>query len=944
MEPMLAELANAADPDLALRSLVRLIGAADAADRSLLLDALASSLLLRRRLALVLGASAAIADHLCRHSDDWRELDDPGLDQVRPTWAGLRDVLGAAKDPDDLRRIYRRLLVRLVARDLNGTVEIHDAAGELADLAGATIDAALGLAERAGGTDASSYRIAVIGMGKCGGRELNYVSDVDVLFVAEPVAGAEEQAALAAATATATALMRICSDHTPEGTLWMLDAGLRPEGTAGPLVRTPASCLAYYGRWAKTWEFQALLKARAIAGDRELGRRFVASLAPLIWSAAERANFVADVQAMRRRVLEHLPRAQADHELKLGPGGLRDIEFAVQLLQLVHGRTDPELRAGNTWAALEALTRGGYIGRDDGAHLTASYGFLRTLEHRLQLQHLRRTHTLPTAPAELRPLGRSLGLTAEPEDDLLREWQGHVREVRRLHERLFYRPLLSAVAAVPRDQVRLTTDAARERLVALGYLDPVAALRHLEALTTGVSRRAAIQRALLPVMLGWFADAPDPDLGLLAFRRLSDALGTSPWYLRMLRDEGTAAERLAKLLATSRYAIDLLMRAPEASAMLPDDAELQAPPAAALTAEATALVSRHASPEEAVGALRALRRRELFRVACADVIGLLTVDAVGKSLSAVTAATLHGALAAATRSVEARQGRALPMQLAVIAMGRLGGHELSYGSDADVLFVYEPLGGDERAASEAAMAVAGEMRRLLALPGPDPGLSVDADLRPEGRQGPLVRSLASYAAYYSRWSHIWEAQALLRAEAVAGDPGLGARFVALVDPLRYPRGGLREAEVAEVRRIKARVDAERLPRGADPNAHVKLGRGGLADVEWTVQLLQLRHAAAVPQLRTTRTLTALAHAREAGLIEPDQADVLDRAWRFAAALRNASMLVRGKQTDLLPTASREQAGVAMICGYGAGEVGRLVDDYRRTARRARQAVEALFWT
>ena len=332
-------------------------------------------------------------------------------------------------------------------------------------------------------------------------------------------------------------------------------------------------------------------------------------------------------------------------------------------------------------------------------------------------------------------------------------------------------------------------------------------------------------------------------------------------------------------------------------------------------------------------------------MAAADIFGLLDVSVVGESISAVTSATLQAGLVAATKSVEAQRGSPLPTRLAVIAMGRLGGREMSYGSDADVMFVYEPTpGADERAAHDAASALASELRRLLALPGPDPGLSVDADLRPEGRQGALVRSLASYAAYYARWSHVWESQALLRAAPVAGDADLGARFVALIDPLRYPAAGLSAADIAEVRRIKARVDAERLPRGADPAAHVKLGPGGLADVEWTVQLLQLRYAYRHPALRTTQTMPALAAATNLGLVDAGNAHVLAESWRFANRLRNASMLVRGRQSDTLPTASRAQSGVAWLGGYGIGGVGRLTDDYRRAARRASQAVEAVFWS
>ena len=459
-----------------------------------------------------------------------------------------------------------------------------------------------------------------------------------------------------------------------------------------------------------------------------------------------------------------------------------------------------------------------------------------------------------------------------------------------------------------------------------------------------MSRRAAIQRTLLPVLLGWFADAPDPDGGLLAFRRLSDALGTTHWYLRLLRDEGTVAHRLALLLASSRYAVDLLGRAPEAVRLLADDSELVPRGRAELGSEVGASVSRYDDPATAVGVARAVRRRELFRVAAADLLGIATVEQVEEALTDVAAVTVQAAFDVAVRSVSAARGGELPTRLAVVAMGRFGGHELGYASDADVLFVHDPReGADERDASEAAHAVVGELRRLLAVPSPDPPLVVDADLRPEGRQGPLVRTLASYAAYYERWSLVWESQALLRAEPIAGDADLGREFVALVDPVRYREGGLAEADVREVRRIKARVEAERLPRGTDPQRHTKLGPGGLADVEWTVQLLQLRHAGQVPELRTTRTLAALRAAEDADLLDQEQTRVLAHAWRTASRVRNATLLVRGRPGDTLPSDLRELTGVARVLGYPPGAAGTLVDDYRRATRRARTVVEQVFY-
>lgn len=953
---LLDGLAATADPDLALLGLVRLAEAQPGEDElRTLLTTLVSAKPLRDRLLGVLGASEALADHLARHPGDWKALVTYESSDLHRSVAEFARGLAGADDPVALRVAYRRCLLSIAARDVCGTIDLSETAAELADLATATLRAALRIAEAAAPEDAAACRLAVIAMGKCGGHELNYVSDVDVVYVGEPAhEDVDEGEAVQAATRLAAHLMRICSETTVEGTIWPVDANLRPEGRNGPLVRTLSSHLAYYQRWAKTWEFQALLKARPVAGDEELGRAYVEALAPLVWQAADRENFVTDTQQMRRRVVAGIPAGEVERELKLGPGGLRDVEFAVQLLQLVHGRVDTSLRSPTTLVALAELADGGYVGRADAFQLDEAYRFLRSMEHRIQLYRLRRTHLVPEDEADLRRLGRSLGLRTEPLSELNREWKRHAGAVRKIHEKLFYRPLLDAVAHLDPTETGLSPGAARDRLVALGYEDPAAALRHLEALTAGVSRRAAIQRTLLPVLLGWFADSAEPDAGLLNFRKVSDALGKSPWYLRLLRDEGAAAENLARVLSAGRLAPDLLLRAPEAVALLGAPDALEPPSRARLEQEILAAVGRAETAEGGVVAARGVRRRELFRTTAGDLVASYgteespaeedhggLVDRVGSAVSELTAATLAGTLRAVVRS---GWGDTLPTRFAVIGMGRFGGHELSYGSDADVLFVHEPREGvDEQEAARAANSVVAEMNRLLQLPSADPPLLVDADLRPEGRTGPLVRSLNSYAAYYRRWSLTWEAQALLRAEPVAGDPGLGRRFIELIDPLRYPVEGVSEEAVREIRRLKARMESERVPRGQDRTLHTKLGRGGLSDVEWTVQLLQLRHAWAEPGLRTTRTREALAAACAARLLDAESAATLDEAWVLAARVRNAVMLVRGRAGDTFPTDPRELGAVARYLGYEAGHAGDMLEDYRRTTRRARGVVEELFY-
>ncbi len=951
-------LAAVADPDLALLCLVRFMESLrrsparedESHDTAYLLSTLRRAGRGRDRLLAVVGASAALGDHLVAHPTHWRAVADAEPMAVADRKSRLLSAVGAPRriTPDDALRIeYRRQLLGIAALDLTAPdafAALPTTAAALADLAEAALEAAYAIAVADLPAEATACRLAVIGMGKTGGRELNYVSDVDVIFVGEPLGDVGEQEAMQAGGRLATRLIRACSATTPHGTLWPVDAALRPEGGAGPLVRTVASHRAYYERWAKTWEFQALLKARAVAGDRALGEEYVATLSPMVWQAAGRAGFVEDVQSMRRRVEEHVPAAEAPRQLKLGRGGLRDVEFSVQLLQLVHGRSDPRLRSGTTLDALAALSAGGYVGRDDREVLDAAYRFLRTLEHRIQLFRLRRTHLMPTGAADLRRLGRALGYRQDPEGAVVERWQSQAREVRRLHERLFYRPLLSAVARLSSEQARLAPDAARERLSALGYRDPAGALRHLEVLTAGLSRRAAIQRTLLPVMLGWFADEADPDMGLLAFRKVSDELGSSHWYLKMLRDEGTSAERLAHILARSGYAGDLLVGAPECVQFLGDPSGLVPLSRGDLLARMRSAGSRRPPGESAVAAMRAVRRAELFRIAAADLDGHLDLDGVAGALTDLTAALLESALEVCIAEVEARRGSPLSTRLLIVGMGRLGGGEVGYGSDADVLFVHEPLpGADEHVALEEATEVVRGLTHHLSAHSAEPPVGLDADLRPEGKNGPIIRSLASYRAYYERWSLVWEAQALLRATPMAGEQGLAERFLALVDPIRWPARGLEPAQVREIRRLKARMEAERIPRGGDRRRHFKLGQGGLSDVEWTVQLQQLEHAHVLEGLRTTGTTSALDACVEAGLIEPGAGVALREAWVLASRMRNAGTLWHGRSFESLPSQTVDANGIARVLGLPPGSGQELGERYLRVARHARAAVMAAFY-
>jgi [glutamine synthetase] adenylyltransferase / [glutamine synthetase]-adenylyl-L-tyrosine phosphorylase len=928
-------LAGAADPAQALVTLARL-----AERRPEAWAALLSGEDLVRRAAVVAGASTALGDLVITQPDALTvltgELQPWDADNVR-----RRGVKGVAEHPDAparaLARLQRRGLLRIAARDLLGLADTPTAAAELADLAAGVLGAAL---DHVSDELSPSARVALIAMGKLGGAELNYVSDVDVLFV--------HDGDLADATRVCERFLRLLGETTPDGRAYEVDANLRPEGRDGPLTRSLDAYEAYYDRWAKTWEFQALLKARPVAGDDELGPAFAELAGRYVWPDRLDPEAVDEIQRMKGVVESSSQVARAGaRQLKLAPGGLRDIEFAVQLLQLVHGRHDESLRSPNTLSALAALARGGYVDDADAALFSDTYQFLRTVEHRLQIARLRRTHTVPVDDADRTRLARAVGFRDNRDAPALTQFDREYRRVqgsvRRLHEKLFYRPLLSRFAQVSADEqlvggeARLAEEAARERLEALGFANPEGALAHLDALASGLSRRAQLFRTLLPAILPTLAETPDPDAGLASFRSLAERLAEAPFFVNTLRDNPPVAELLMRVLGHSRVVGEWLERQPEVFGLLADMSGLQR----RLDPDdyrrlADGLLRRAQDADAAADSLRRLRRRELVRIAVRDLAGLAEVSDVAWELTGLAQACL-----------EAGVGLAVPegIRVAIIGLGKLGGAELGYASDLDVLLVFEPAD-----AHEAAQHAAEGLLKLLSGITPEgQAFRVDLNLRPEGKDGPLARSLESTLAYYDRWGEDWELQMLTQARSVAGDLELGQAFCDGVAQLVYRDPPSRE-RLQAVRRMKARVERERTParrrlggvRRGD-RIDLKLGQGGLADVEWTVQLLQLRHGGAHAELRRPGALAALAALGEQGLVGADDATWLREGYLLLSRLRNVLHLGGYRDSGVLPPGARDQERIARMLGYPRPGAQAFVEDLGRTMRRIRKVHERAFY-
>jgi glutamate-ammonia-ligase adenylyltransferase len=904
--------------------------------------------LVGRALVAIAGSSRALSSSVRANPDWFRPAEVPELDE--PV-----DGDSPAGRLTAVRRFVRRRLLWIAVRDLLGQASMPEVGRDLADTADAAAAAALaavGEELRRSPTfgDLPAVPFTVIAMGKWGGQELNYSSDIDMLFVYDPPHSVDPDLARQYANKTATEFMAALGKVTPDGAAFRVDADLRPEGKNGPLARSLDSYAGYYERWAQTWEFQSLIKARPAAGDPQLGQRFTQLIAPHVYPETLNPDAIRSIRTMKARIEGRAEESGVSHtEIKRGFGGIRDVEFAVQLLQLVHGRFDEALRSPGTLDVLVTLGEHDYVRDDDAQDLAASYKWLRNLEHRIQLYDLQQTHTLPDGRAARTRLAKSMGFRDDDQRNALDRFEEelvhHRATIRTIHERLFYRPLLEAFAASP--AVNLSPEGADRQLAALGFQDADAARRALAELTTGLSRRSRLMQQMLPLMMDWLSEAPHPDLGLEQLRLLVTSIPDNAALIGTLRDAPVAAERLCRLLGTSRLLGQMLDRIPEFLSRLGDDRALAALPAReALIEGAVQYVLLRTSYAEQFRAVRRFVRRRLLWIAVRDLLGQASMPEVGRDLADTADAAAAAALAAVGEELRRSPtfGDLPAVPFTVIAMGKWGGQELNYSSDIDMLFVYDPPHSvDPDLARQYANKTATEFMAALGKVTPDgAAFRVDADLRPEGKNGPLARSLDSYAGYYERWAQTWEFQSLIKARPAAGDPQLGQRFTQLIAPHVYPET-LNPDAIRSIRTMKARIERERLGPGEDPEFHLKLGKGGMNDVEFLIQLYQMRFGSHHPAVRTPGTEAALEVLVATGHLSSSAARDLSAAYQFCGMLRNRLFLQYGRPVDSLPTDQDELTRLALSLGRFDAPRSSVREEYRRLTRRARRLVEQSFY-
>lgn len=899
--------------------------------------------------------------------------------------ASFASAAGSFRSPEVpavLRRHKRREVLRIGSRDLLRLASVADTVRELSSLAEGAIEVAVRYARAQVARDYGEFasddrlRFVVLGMGKLGVRELNFSSDIDLLYLFDggrrQTSGGPRGALGGGAFATRMAEIatRVLSEVSGEGFVFRVDLRLRPEGQNGPIVNSLGAALVYYESLGETWERAAMLKARPVAGDLDLGWAFLEEIRPFVYRRFLDFTTVEEIDEMKAKVDSRHSRARLDRDVKLGPGGIREVEFIAQALQLVHGGRDLRLRSRSTLETLRALADLGIVDRDDSAALSQAYLFLRDVEHKLQIVHERQTQIVPSDPEEERLLARRLGYClrdlregGSPPDgtssevvafraDLAR----HRQAVRRSFEQLFF----GARSGIGREadeqvisliQTLEDRTSAETRLAAMGFTDPRAAVEHLLHLRDGPPfagaspRRKKALYALAPALLAAMRKASDPDQALLHMAEFISAIGARTSFLALLEQNPETLRLLVGLFGSSAYLSRFFVRHPELlDSLVRADLAVVRKDRAALERGLAGLLAATSDYETELDSLRRFHNEELLRIGVNDIHGLLDATSVEEELSTLAEVCLGGALDIALRALAGRFGEP-PGRFAVVAMGKLGRRALGYNSDLDLIFVYdgmrEPPAGPS--VHEYYTKLAQRLMVVLQLTTREGYVyRIDTRLRPSGSHGPLVSSLEAFREYHHSSSALWERQALIAARGVAGDRSLIAEVEAVIESFVYGKG-LGEDDLAEIARLRARMERELAREGAG-RSDLKIGRGGLVDVEFVTESLQLRHGHAHPGVRHRRTEDALDSLRGDGLLSEEDHRGLVEGYRF---LRRVESRLRIEHDQAVHFLDREQpaklAALARRLGYAGDDVAaRLLDDIEATRERIRKIYERHF--
>jgi glutamate-ammonia-ligase adenylyltransferase len=987
----LAEEASfAADPELAL---ARLPDLPDAAVR-------VARLAREERIALLvlLGGSAHLYRVVCGDPewDRWLAHAVRGDDEPPRLSAAAIAAIAPTDGPAAMRALRRwrqRAYLRIGARDLWGVAPIEETLAALSAVAEQAISAATDLARRQLEAESGALeiepgrknRFGVLGMGKLGARELNYSSDVDLVFVHEsegrPSDGGPRGSLPPAQffTRLCERMTRLLAEVTEDGFVFRVDLRLRPDGMNGPLTSTLHATLSYYESFGQTWERAALFKARPVGGDRDLADELLAELSPFVYRRTLDYAMIADLEQMKARVDEQVQsKRRSDRDVKLGPGGIREVEFLVQSFALVHGGRDRKLRERGTLAALPLLVQAGHLEAADGAALAEAYRWLRRVEHAVQIDEDRQVHVLPESATAREVVARRLGLHLEGEgpvwrrsvagDAAARFAEIHARHtgfVQRAFDELFRsrrQRVIGGADVRARDLMEdLDAPDAQDRVAELGFRDPASAIAALRSIRDGVPTSRAESRrtvlALAPALLDAVRQSVNPDRALANLAEFLLRFGARRTTTALLAENQATLRLLVSLFASSDHLSRILLQRPELlDTLVRSDLAVIAKSHDEMARDLSPLLADAADFEQRLDVLRRFRNDEMLRIGIHDILGELHYSQVADQLSALADTCLGAAYDMAVAERVARFGHPQGESLAVVALGKLGSEELNYHSDLDLIFVYGPSDASRWDAESAerwqrsglgAHEYFGKLGQLLLTVlqvATREGFvyKIDTRLRPSGRSGPLVTSLDAFARYHAESSAVWERQALVRARVVCGPSDLARRVESILEGFVYGRG-LAPEERAEIARMRRRMERE-LAKETKSELNLKTGRGGLVDIEFIAQAGALAHGHGRPELRQRGTRRLLDALGAAGLIEAEDHRTLTSAYSFLRGLENR-LRIEGEHP--IERIARDPASLAAaahrmgFAGEGAGAGQRLLDEYDRQSAAAREVYERL---
>ena len=989
---LIAALKRTGDPDMALNSLERFLAELDPVSKFITETRCQPAVL--TALIVLFGASRFLAVYSASTADETFELLCHPAYLANPAHKELlADRLAAmlkeAKRDEDLFRMLRQFrkqeMLRIGLRDLLGKADLTETVEELSNLAEVCLQAAYERIDAelrgrfgkpvVGNPDGTVIPagFAVIGMGKLGGQELNFSSDIDLMYV-YTADGETEGSPGADGSKTncisnhqyfiklAEKLSAAIGQNTADGFVFRVDLRLRPEGQRGPLVQSLGGYEIYYESWGQTWERSALIKARFVAGDEAVGREFLARITPFVYRKYIDFGAIVEIREMKQKINRDVElKGKTHRDVKLGYGGIREIEFLIQSLQLIYGGRDRGLREKNALKALHTLAQKGLLTYQEVADLSRAYIFLRTVEHRLQILNDLQTQTLPAGESELRALARRTGYLEQGQETemLLRDYSSHTLKVRGLYDKL----LSQSAEANEEEQERpdfavlLGPELGEKEAVAVlsryGFRDPSKAYRNIVLLREGQAfvhqtpRSRRLFNDMFPLLFEEIAGSPDPDMALNYLESYIASRGSWDAFHAFMRQDVRALKVLVSILGNSEYFSRMLIRSPGLIEDLMDASrEIGLGSAAFLEKGIDAAFDKAVTITDKLDALRRFKHREELRIGMADLMGNIPLPAICRGLSRLADACLNAALALAATETAKRCGAGGGCGgLAVIGAGKLGGREIIYGSDLDILFVYNEAGAETPPPGLSVFEYFSKIAEktisyLTTMTREGFAYRVDTRLRPTGAKGPLVQSIDAFRNYFTSGAETWERQSLVNSRLIAGDENVGKAFSETLQGLIY-RDHDPAALAADIRSMRKRMQEE-LGKEDASQYNIKQGRGGLVDIEFLAQYLQLRHGNKHLRTRVPGTINALRALRRERLLSPEDHRMLLDAYLFLRRLESRLRIVANQSTSFLSRDAGRLRTLAKRMGYADddGSAGKnLLEEYERTSREVRETFE-----